>query len=243
MRRADLAHLLRAAARIAGDPNILVIGSQAILAAYGEDELPHEAWLSVEADLAFLDDPASGKADQVDGAIGELSLFHETHSYYAHGVDATTAVLPRGWRDRVVPFDDDAAAPEYLEYSRNTSNMVGWQLADRRSGRRTLRPRQRCAGHASPQPGTQRWSGQSATEDVRVGGDLCRCAPSGRDKASACSGRRRTSATRGSAGRQPCPSPLHDAAQLLAATGVVREGLERGQPQLGAFGRLTQDAA
>lgn len=95
MRRADLAHLLRAATRIAGDPNILVIGSQAILGTYSEDELPQEAWLSVEADLAFVDDPASGKADQVEGAIGELSLFHETHSYYAQGVDVTTAVLPR----------------------------------------------------------------------------------------------------------------------------------------------------
>lgn len=43
MRRADLAHLLRAASRIADDPNILVIGSQAILGSYGEEELPHEA--------------------------------------------------------------------------------------------------------------------------------------------------------------------------------------------------------
>lgn len=78
---------------------------------YGEDELPQEAWLSVEADLAFIDDPASRKADQIDGAIGELSLFHQTHSYYAQGVDVTTAVLPGGWRERVVPFDADAAAP------------------------------------------------------------------------------------------------------------------------------------
>lgn len=68
MRRADHAHLLRAATRIADDPHILVIGPQAILGTYGEDELPQEAWLAVEADLAFVDDPASGKADQVDGA-------------------------------------------------------------------------------------------------------------------------------------------------------------------------------
>lgn len=111
MRRTDLAHLLRAASTIASDPNILVIGSQAILGSYSEEELPREAWLSVEADLAFIDDPASRKADQVDGAIGELSLFHKTHSYYAQGVDVSTAVLPGRWWERVVSFDADAAAP------------------------------------------------------------------------------------------------------------------------------------
>ncbi len=31
-----------------------------------------EATMSIEADLAFFDDPADKKADQVDGAIGEL---------------------------------------------------------------------------------------------------------------------------------------------------------------------------
>jgi hypothetical protein len=54
MRREELAHLLRAAARIAADGDILVVGSQAILGSFAEDELPEVAWLSVEADLAFL---------------------------------------------------------------------------------------------------------------------------------------------------------------------------------------------
>jgi hypothetical protein len=103
---------LRAAARIAGDGEILVVGSQAILGSFGEDELPEVAWLSVEADLAFFDtDAGQEKADKVDGAIGELSQFHETYSYYAQGVDLTTAKLPKGWRDRLVRFDREDAAP------------------------------------------------------------------------------------------------------------------------------------
>ena len=57
--------------------------------------------MSIEADLAFRDDPDASKADQVDGAIGELSLFHETHGYYAQGVEISTAVLPAGWEDRL----------------------------------------------------------------------------------------------------------------------------------------------
>src|SRR5207245_3909472 len=51
------------------------------------------------------------KADKVDGAIGELSQFHQTYSYYAQGVDLTTAKLPNGWRDRLLAFDRDDAAP------------------------------------------------------------------------------------------------------------------------------------
>lgn len=76
MTRNELAHVLRAAARIADDPRILVIGSQSILGSFDEEELPEVAWLSTEADLAFLDDPEAKKADSVDGAIGELSPFH-----------------------------------------------------------------------------------------------------------------------------------------------------------------------
>ena len=36
-------------------PNILVIGSQAILGSFGEDELPADATVSIEADIAFSD--------------------------------------------------------------------------------------------------------------------------------------------------------------------------------------------
>ena len=96
MTREELAHILRAAARIADDPRILVIGSQAILAAYSEEVLPAPSWMSMEADIAFLDDPDAVKADLVDGAIGELSGFHELNAYYAQGVEVSTAVLPDG---------------------------------------------------------------------------------------------------------------------------------------------------
>ena len=101
MTREQLAHCLRAAARIAGDPDILVIGSQAILGSHGEDELPFAASRSIEVDVAFLNESGDPtKADQVDGDIGEGSSFHQSHGYYPQGVDVTTAKLPGGWRDR-----------------------------------------------------------------------------------------------------------------------------------------------
>ena len=71
-------HILRAASTIAGDPDVLVIGSQSVLGSFADADLPLEATSSMEADIAFFDDLADAKADQVDGAIGELSAFHET---------------------------------------------------------------------------------------------------------------------------------------------------------------------
>jgi hypothetical protein len=54
---------------------------------------------------------------QIDGAIGERSLFHETFGYYAHGVDETTATLPAGWQERLVPLRNE-----------NTGGATGWCL-------------------------------------------------------------------------------------------------------------------
>lgn len=111
MRRADLAELLRAASHVTGDPEPLVLGSQSLLGSHDEDELPLPATASMEADLAFLDDPARAKSDLVEAALGELSEFHLEHGYYAEGVDVGVAVLPGGWRDRLVRSDGTGGLP------------------------------------------------------------------------------------------------------------------------------------
>ena len=54
MKRTELEHILRAASRISGDRDVVVIGSQSILGTYSEDELPEAAHASIEADIAFL---------------------------------------------------------------------------------------------------------------------------------------------------------------------------------------------
>ncbi len=111
MRRSQLEHVLRAASTIVHERDILVVGSQSILGSYVEDRLPSEATTSIEADLTFFDDPDDEKADAVDGAIGELSRFHETFGYYAQGVSISTAVLPAGWRERLVVLDTEGTVP------------------------------------------------------------------------------------------------------------------------------------
>lgn len=102
MKRAEFEHTVRAAGAILGAETILVIGSQAVHGSYA-GTLP-EAQQSIEADIAAFDDPDDAKADLIDGAIGELSLFQETFGYYAHGVSPKTAILPAGWKKRLVPF-------------------------------------------------------------------------------------------------------------------------------------------
>jgi hypothetical protein len=111
MRREQLEHVLRAASQIVGERDILVVGSQAVLASIPDERLPIEATTSIEADLALVDDPGDEKADRIDGAIGELSRFHETFGYYGHGVGVGTAILPDGWQGRLVTLDTPGTAP------------------------------------------------------------------------------------------------------------------------------------
>lgn len=113
MERDQLEHVLRAAAAITKEEEFVVVGSQAILGAV--PDAPAELKLSREVDLFPLHRPEL--ADLIDGSIGEASLFEDTFGYYAQGVGETTAVLPAGWRDRLVRVRTPA-----------TGGAVGWCL-------------------------------------------------------------------------------------------------------------------
>lgn len=117
MTREQFEHAVRAAGAILGAREVLVIGSQALHASV-EGELPPEASQSIEVDVAAMSDDADGRmADLIDGSIGEASMFHHTFGYYAQGVVRTTAVLPVGWRERLVRFETPA-----------TNGVVAWCL-------------------------------------------------------------------------------------------------------------------
>lgn len=110
MRREQLEHILRAAAQVVKQKDLLVIGSQSVLASWDETKLPPEAVRSIEADVAPLDGDDE-KSDLIDGSLGEGSQFHETFGIYAQGVSLKTAVLPEGWRDRLVKLDNPSTYP------------------------------------------------------------------------------------------------------------------------------------
>lgn len=102
MKRADLEHLIRAAAAITNEHEIVVIGSQSLLGSVPAP--PSTLTQSMEADLYPKSRPEL--ADVIDGAIGEDSPFHELFGYYAQGVGPDTAKLPRGWQERLVPIQN-----------------------------------------------------------------------------------------------------------------------------------------
>lgn len=104
MTREQFEHAVRAAGAVLGVSEVLVIGSQAVHGTF-TDALPREALRSVEVDIAVPGDVDGRLADLVDGAIGEASMFHDTFGYYAQGVVESTAILPPGWRDRLVRFE------------------------------------------------------------------------------------------------------------------------------------------
>jgi len=101
MNRRQLEHVIRAAAATADVRDIVVIGSQAVLGSY--PNAPLELRESMEADVFPKDSPE--RSIVIDGAIGEMSMFHDTFGYFAHGVDQTTASLPTGWQDRLVKVE------------------------------------------------------------------------------------------------------------------------------------------
>lgn len=115
MNRQQLEHILRASAAITGADQFVVIGSQAILGSH--PDAPRELVESMEADLFTLRSPDD--ANLIDGSIGELSPFHSTFGYWAHGVALETAILPVGWQDRLVPIQNE-----------NTKGAVGLCLEE-----------------------------------------------------------------------------------------------------------------
>jgi hypothetical protein len=104
MTRAQLEHILRAAGAITNEDEIVILGSQAVLGTVAD--APEELSRSVEAD-AFPPN-APDKTDLIDGTLGELSPFHETHGYYAHGITPESTVLADGWRERLVRVQSPA---------------------------------------------------------------------------------------------------------------------------------------
>ncbi len=113
MTRAQLEHIIRASGTIADVSDVIVIGSQAILGQF--PEAPADLLISREADVFPAEHPE--RSDLIDATIGEGSRFEREFGYYAHGVGEETAVLPSGWRDRLV-----------LMTGENTRFVNGWCL-------------------------------------------------------------------------------------------------------------------
>ena len=126
MEKQHLEHLIRAAAEITNEYEFMIIGSQSIL---GTVESPRpECTFSMEADIYPLGAPEL--ADLINGAIGELSFFHDHFGYYAQGVSRTTekdAVFNRALlKHGIVTLDQALARAAQLDDSAWAQRATAW---------------------------------------------------------------------------------------------------------------------
>ncbi len=113
MRRVELEHVIRAAAAVAEDEEIVVVGSQAILGQF--PDAPASMCVSREADVYPRNHPE--RTSEIDGSLGDGSYFDSTYGYFAHAVGPETATLPSGWEERLVSVRNE-----------NTGGATGWCL-------------------------------------------------------------------------------------------------------------------
>ena len=113
MTREQLEHAIRAACEVAKDSEIWIFGSQAILGEF--PDAPEDLRASIELDVQPKNRPDNVSA--IDAALGELSLFHQTHGFYVHGLlIEEAATLPQGWEHRAKPVVDEIL----------TNGKIGW---------------------------------------------------------------------------------------------------------------------
>ena len=99
MHRDQLEHAIRTACQIIGRPEVIIVGSQAILGSYAEDVLLRQATMSMEIDIlpiADTNEETLRLADEIEGVAGELSPPEEMHGFSIDGVDLQTSALPDG---------------------------------------------------------------------------------------------------------------------------------------------------
>lgn len=115
MNRDQLEHAIRAACDVAGDEELWVFGSQAILGSH--PDAPVALRRSMEADVSPRNRLEA--VDRIDANLGEASRFHRTHGFYVHGIlIEEAAMLPSGWEERTVPVFDEVT----------TRGNTGWCL-------------------------------------------------------------------------------------------------------------------
>jgi hypothetical protein len=161
MKKQQIDHVLRAAGRITGETQFVIVGSQSLHGRYPDaaDEIVHSA----EVDLIAKNTP---QRTEWLNAIGQDSPFHEEFGYYADPVDETTATLPRGWKGRLVnlpPGDTEGVRglcldPHDLAISKYVARREKDRVFTRELARRGLVDRERLIALVSKTP---------ISEDVR----------------------------------------------------------------------------
>jgi hypothetical protein len=138
MKKQHVDHVLRAAGKITGERQFIIVGSQALHGKF--PDVADEIVRSAEVDLI-----AMKNVDRTEwlNAIGQDSEFHETFGYYADPVDESTAKLPKGWKARLVNLpagDTEGVRGLCLEpHDLAIAKYVAWREKDREFTRELAR--------------------------------------------------------------------------------------------------------
>ncbi|HEX4445036.1 MAG TPA: DUF6036 family nucleotidyltransferase [Galbitalea sp.] len=113
MNRRQLEEAIARACEIVGQPRVIVVGSQAILASYDFEQLPRTATMSMEADIAPEKDIDDYLSSRLWVLAGQDSEWANERDYFIDAVSANTAILPDSWRERSI----EVAVPESAGFS------------------------------------------------------------------------------------------------------------------------------
>lgn len=127
MKTHELKTALKAAARVAGEREFYLIGSQALHAHC--KRLPAEVLLSQECDLYPRTQPQT--AARLDHELGRNSAFARKHGFYVDVVTPEIASLPEGWEKRLKPFRVGRTTASCLDiYDLLASKLAAGRLKD-----------------------------------------------------------------------------------------------------------------
>ena len=112
MNIAEVKKLIRAACDAIEQPQVYIIGSQAIHAAILDHPVPSSVSRSREVDMfPAVDDALGTVAARLEALTGVLSDLDDELGVYVDTVDPDTGSRPHGWKDRVIPLAADGEPP------------------------------------------------------------------------------------------------------------------------------------
>jgi hypothetical protein len=116
MKIENLLHVIRAISGVTDYDKFLIVGSQAVLGHHYNMGLDYFFDYSTEVDIAPIPDNEMMSL-LIDGSLGENSMFHITHGYYAHGVDQNICIFPKDWKQRLLKIDFFDKVPVVLYFA------------------------------------------------------------------------------------------------------------------------------
>ncbi|KQO98698.1 DUF6036 family nucleotidyltransferase [Leifsonia sp. Leaf264] len=98
----ELAMAARRAAELTDSSELLLVGSQAIVAMYKPAQIPGEATMSAELDVV-----ARSREDhfRITEELGEMSEFHQEHGFYVQAVRNDLISRVQGWEERAARIE------------------------------------------------------------------------------------------------------------------------------------------